>query len=341
MTSRPLPAARATSSSTSARSGAGPIARLVAEQRDEPPHVLLGLAGGAGDRLEGLGRRLGVARREALAGAGLHDHHADRVGDDVVQLGGDPGALVADRQRRVRLALLLELARALGELGGDELALAQRPARAPAAAGMSRRGTRPSSCGERHAELERADERRQRGERRAQRVSRRPAQKACAGDEQQQAARAAARTAPTASSAATATIHAARGWPASGAERGAERTAAEATPAPPASLDGRAPAPNGGRREADEQVRAAAPPSQAAASTGSDTTASARPPRDAWPRACRAAAEPARARARSRPWRAGGRARRRRARARRRAKRTRTSTPGASSSAASRCSTMR
>ena len=30
---------------------------------------------------------------------GLHDHHADRVGDDVVQLGGDPRALVADRER--------------------------------------------------------------------------------------------------------------------------------------------------------------------------------------------------------------------------------------------------
>jgi hypothetical protein len=54
------------------------------------------------------------------------------VGDDVVQLGGDPGALVANRQGCVRLALLLELAGPLGELLRDQLALAQGPSRPPA-----------------------------------------------------------------------------------------------------------------------------------------------------------------------------------------------------------------
>ena len=69
--------------------------------------------------------------REPLAGGGLDDHHADRVGDDVVQLGGDPRALVADRERGVGLALLLELARALGERRGDLVALAQAARRRP------------------------------------------------------------------------------------------------------------------------------------------------------------------------------------------------------------------
>ena len=107
---------------------------------------VLGLASGARDRLEGLRRGLRVAGRQALSGARLDDHHADRVGDDVVQLGSDPGALVAHRQRRVGLPLLLELARAFGELGGDPFALAQRPARPPPAAVMRRAGHPSSSA---------------------------------------------------------------------------------------------------------------------------------------------------------------------------------------------------
>jgi CheY-like chemotaxis protein len=54
------------------------------------------------------------------------------MGHDVVKLGGDARALVAHGERRERLALVLQLTRALGELRGDQLALAQRPARAPA-----------------------------------------------------------------------------------------------------------------------------------------------------------------------------------------------------------------
>jgi DNA-binding NarL/FixJ family response regulator len=42
-----------------------------------------------------------------------------------MQLGGDPRALVAHRERRECLALLLELPCALGEPPGDQLALAQ------------------------------------------------------------------------------------------------------------------------------------------------------------------------------------------------------------------------
>ena len=52
---------------------------------------------------------------------GLHDHDADRVGDDVVQLGRDPSPLVADGQLRVRLALLRQLGGALLQPPGDDL----------------------------------------------------------------------------------------------------------------------------------------------------------------------------------------------------------------------------
>ena len=107
---------------------------VVGQQRHELRHVALGLARGAGDGLEGLARQLRVDRRDPLAGTGLHDHHADRVRDDVVQLGGDPRALVADRERRELLALALELLRALGEAGRDEVALADRAAGDPGGA---------------------------------------------------------------------------------------------------------------------------------------------------------------------------------------------------------------
>ena len=46
-------------------------------------------------------------------GAGLQHHHADRVGDDVVQLAGDPGPLLGDGEPRGDLALALGLLRAL------------------------------------------------------------------------------------------------------------------------------------------------------------------------------------------------------------------------------------
>ena len=109
---------------------------------DQPPHLPLGLARGAGDRLERLGRRLGVVRREPLAGARLHDHHADRVGHDVVQLRRDPGPLVAHRQRRVRLALVLQLAaRAASCSATSERSRSARPAPQPATT-MKKQGDR-------------------------------------------------------------------------------------------------------------------------------------------------------------------------------------------------------
>ena len=82
---------------------------VLGEQVGETVEVGLGLTGRGGDDVEGLGRAGGLADGQSLARARLHDHHRDRVGDDVVQLGGDPGPLVADRQAGVGVALGLEL----------------------------------------------------------------------------------------------------------------------------------------------------------------------------------------------------------------------------------------
>jgi hypothetical protein len=143
--------------------GRGAARGLVAEERDESTHVLLGLARGARDRVERVRGRLRVAGRQTLPGACLHDHDADRVGDDVVQLGGDPRTFVADRERGVRLALLLELVPALGERCGHQLALAQRSAAAPGRGGEEQR-RHDRLVREQHRELQRADQREQRGD---------------------------------------------------------------------------------------------------------------------------------------------------------------------------------
>ena len=80
------------------------------------------------------------AKRAASSGgveparARLDDHHREVVGDDVVQLAGDPRALAAHGERGERVLLGLELAVALGQRG-DQLARASaraaRRSRAP------------------------------------------------------------------------------------------------------------------------------------------------------------------------------------------------------------------
>ena len=63
------------------------------------------------------------AQRVAL-GAGLDDHHADVVGDDVVQLARDARALLGHRLVRAQLVLALEQLGARGERVGAQLAAA-------------------------------------------------------------------------------------------------------------------------------------------------------------------------------------------------------------------------
>ena len=70
----------------------------------------------------------GESLDQPLPGRRLHDHHAQRVADDVVQLGGDAGALVAHRDLGEELALSLQLAPARGQLLGR---LAAQPQHRP------------------------------------------------------------------------------------------------------------------------------------------------------------------------------------------------------------------
>ena len=82
----------------------------------------------APERVAVLGQRVGKLVPDR---AHLEHHHADRVGDDVVELAGDPRALLGHRDARRRLALPLRPDRAdLGRLGLLG-ALAQREARDP------------------------------------------------------------------------------------------------------------------------------------------------------------------------------------------------------------------
>ncbi len=74
-----------------------------------------GLAGGALDAAEQVARGIRSVVDDRAGGPGLHAHHRDVVGDDVVQLAGDAHAVEGDGLRRGDLALALELGGALLE----------------------------------------------------------------------------------------------------------------------------------------------------------------------------------------------------------------------------------
>ena len=120
---------------------------VVAAQRPEQ-EAHLGERGAAG-LLDAAQRiRLLAERRGKLVpdSADLEHHHADRVGDDVVELAGDPRALLRDGDARSRLAIPLGLCRTcLGSLGllGP---LAQREARQPSDREHHRREDEIAGC---------------------------------------------------------------------------------------------------------------------------------------------------------------------------------------------------
>src|SRR5204862_367575 len=64
-----------------------------------------------------LARSFGIRVEHLLAGRRLHHHHADVVGDYVVQLARDPGAFLDDRPLGLPLALALQPRRSRLELG--------------------------------------------------------------------------------------------------------------------------------------------------------------------------------------------------------------------------------
>jgi hypothetical protein len=75
------------------------------QQLDQAADLRLSLPGGLGDRLERLGHAGPIGVAHPLPGAGLHDHHAEAVGDGVVQLACYPGPLVAKRFHGEQLLL--------------------------------------------------------------------------------------------------------------------------------------------------------------------------------------------------------------------------------------------
>ena len=108
------------------------VVAVAAHRAEQAAHLGERRAAGlldAVERIRVLGERLGKLVPD---GADLEHHHADGVGDDVVELARDPRALLGDGDARRRLALPLGLRRAclrgLGLLG----ALAQGEAGEPA-----------------------------------------------------------------------------------------------------------------------------------------------------------------------------------------------------------------
>ena len=110
---------------------AGRLVAVAAQHPEQPAHLDQGLAAGGGDRLEGPGRPARVALARHRAGLGLDHHHADVVGDHVVELAGDAGPLGGDRPLGLDGPLALQPQGPLGQLGGqgalDPGPVAQQP----------------------------------------------------------------------------------------------------------------------------------------------------------------------------------------------------------------------
>ncbi len=102
------------------------------DQHGELVERPLGAQADVGEPLAALRRRRVCGQ---TSGAGLHRDHREVVGHDVVQLAGDPGALLLRGERGVQLPFLLELGGALGERRGQPAAGADRAADEPRADG--------------------------------------------------------------------------------------------------------------------------------------------------------------------------------------------------------------
>ena len=78
---------------------------LAAQDAEQAADLGQRLAAAGLDREEGVGGAGGVALGQAACARRLHHHRAQRVRDDVVQLAGDPGPLLARRGGRALRAL--------------------------------------------------------------------------------------------------------------------------------------------------------------------------------------------------------------------------------------------
>ena len=103
---------------------------LVAAPQDaeQPSQLAERLAAGLLDRGDGGAGALGVGRHGALGGRGLDEHDRDVVGDDIVQLARDPGALAQHGRRLALGPVALDLAGLLVQTAIEGVARAQHPA---------------------------------------------------------------------------------------------------------------------------------------------------------------------------------------------------------------------
>jgi hypothetical protein len=81
---------------------------VAAQHPEQPPHLGQGLPRRGLDSGEVLGLAGMLGTEPAAYRLGLDRDHADRVRHDVVQLAGDPAALLRGHRGRLRLALSLE-----------------------------------------------------------------------------------------------------------------------------------------------------------------------------------------------------------------------------------------
>jgi ABC-type multidrug transport system ATPase subunit len=110
-------------------------AAVIAQNADELVNVLDGLAGDLLDRLERRSRALGIFLAQKPGGAGLHEDDVDRVAGGVVEVAGDPGALLGSGQAAFAFRLALSPQGALLERGHalapQPRAVAREPRRRP------------------------------------------------------------------------------------------------------------------------------------------------------------------------------------------------------------------
>ena len=105
------------------------------EHAQEDVHLGERVGAGAADARRGLLGAPRIGGEDPAGAAGLDDHHADAVRDDVVHLARDPAALLGDRLLRLALAPLGGERRRLVQLGGVARAGADGPAAEPAQRG--------------------------------------------------------------------------------------------------------------------------------------------------------------------------------------------------------------
>ncbi len=77
----------------------GPWGGAVADQPEQPPHLAEALARGVLDRAERVDGAVGVPACGVLRPAGLHDDRREAVGHRIVELAGEPRALLGRRGR--------------------------------------------------------------------------------------------------------------------------------------------------------------------------------------------------------------------------------------------------